>query len=275
MGTPFGTRVSVEFHQESLFLGPSLFNRVYWNIEAFSTSSNLKDWVQNVFFSKWTPETPWTMISWTLISPTWTTHVLRLIVYDLFGGEVPLLLERFSEQLKSQVKEVQSTTDALNEKFRTRRDEFLKEQGNNFRRKLKQKHVVLMRDKLIFVFGVSQVIVTTFVFSGYPQWLTVYYVALILPMLTYRYYYYRSINYHYFMADLCYFVNALLVISTFFFPFSETLWKISFVLSNGPVAWAIYLWKNSLVFHSLDKIISVIIHIMPPLVLLLIGYIYN
>ena len=55
--------------------------------------------------------------------------------------------------------------------------------------------------------------------------------------------------------------------STFFFPFSTTLWKVSFVLSNGPVAWAIYMWKNSLVFHSLDKIISVLIHIMPPLVI--------
>ena len=125
---------------------------------------------------------------------------LVIVVYDLFGGEVPLLLERFSETLKSQVKEVQSTTDALNEKFRARRDEFLKQQGDNFRRKLKQKSVVLMRDKLIFVFGVMQVIWTTFVFSGYPHWLTVYYVAVILPMLTYRYYSYRSINYHYFMA---------------------------------------------------------------------------
>ena len=113
---------------------------------------------------------------------------------------MPLLLERFSETLKSQVKEVQTTTDALNEKFRLRRDEFLRQQGDRFRSKLKQKSVVLMRDKLIFVFGVMLVIMTTFVFSGYPHWLPVYYVAVVLPMLTYRYYYYRSINYHYFMA---------------------------------------------------------------------------
>jgi hypothetical protein len=34
-------------------------------------------------------------------------------------------------------------------------------------------------------------------------------------------------------------------------------------LSNGPVAMAIYAWRNALVFHSLDKMTSIAIHIMP------------
>lgn len=53
----------------------------------------------------------------------------------------------------------------------------------------------------------------------------------------------------------------------FVFPKSDTLFWAVFALANGPVAWAIYAWRNSLVFHSLDKLTSVIIHISPPLTL--------
>ena len=38
-----------------------------------------------------------------------------------------------------------------------------------------------------------------------------------------------------------------------------------FVLSHGPIAIAILAWQNSMVFHSLDKMTSFYIHIMPPL----------
>jgi hypothetical protein len=35
---------------------------------------------------------------------------------------------------------------------------------------------------------------------------------------------------------------------------------------NGPLLWAIVTWKNSLVFHDVDKITSVFIHALPPIV---------
>jgi hypothetical protein len=35
--------------------------------------------------------------------------------------------------------------------------------------------------------------------------------------------------------------------------------------SNGPLAIAVIAWKNSLVFHDIDKITSLYIHIAPPL----------
>src|SRR4051794_7827254 len=34
---------------------------------------------------------------------------------------------------------------------------------------------------------------------------------------------------------------------------------------TGPLAWAIVTWRNSMVFHSLDKITSMFIHITPTL----------
>lgn len=41
----------------------------------------------------------------------------------------------------------------------------------------------------------------------------------------------------------------------------------AFGLANGPVSWAIYAWRNALVFHSLDKMTSIVIHLSAPLVL--------
>lgn len=47
-----------------------------------------------------------------------------------------------------------------------------------------------------------------------------------------------------------------------------------FCLSHGPVAWAIYAWRNSLVFHSIDKITSIWIHFMPAVVLYTLRWLY-
>lgn len=40
------------------------------------------------------------------------------------------------------------------------------------------------------------------------------------------------------------------------------------VFLQGPLAWAIIVWRCSLVFSSLDKIVSVLIHLLP-------GELYN
>ena len=45
--------------------------------------------------------------------------------------------------------------------------------------------------------------------------------------------------------------------------FCSSWFKANFVLSHGPLAIAILAWQNSIVFHSLDKMTSFYIHIMP------------
>lgn len=82
-----------------------------------------------------------------------------------------------------------------------------------------------------------------------------------------RYYTYHKRGYHYFLADLCYFVNVLLLLSIWVFPNSRRLMIATYCLAYGNNAWAIAMWRNSLVFHSLDKVTSLFIHIMPPVVL--------
>jgi hypothetical protein len=45
--------------------------------------------------------------------------------------------------------------------------------------------------------------------------------------------------------------------------FQEFLPKRTFFRMQGPLAWAIIVWRCSLVFSSLDKIVSVLIHLLP------------
>lgn len=82
-----------------------------------------------------------------------------------------------------------------------------------------------------------------------------------------RYYTYHKKGYHYFLADLCYFVNIMLLLSIWVFPNSRRLFIATYCLAFGNNAVAIAMWRNSLVFHSLDKVTSLFIHIMPPVTL--------
>jgi len=38
---------------------------------------------------------------------------------------------------------------------------------------------------------------------------------------------------------------------------------VMFGIANGPLAWAAYIFRNSLVFHDVDKMTSVYIHTLP------------
>ena len=69
------------------------------------------------------------------------------------------------------------------------------------------------------------------------------------------------------MIDFCYFANYLIMIYIFCYPQSVTLFRICFVNACGPLLWAIPLYRNSVVFHSLDRITSIYLHMFPALVL--------
>ena len=68
------------------------------------------------------------------------------------------------------------------------------------------------------------------------------------------------------MLDFCYFVNLSVVLQTGFFPDNLLWFKANYVLCMGPICIAIMVWKNSLVFHSLDKLTSFFLHAFPTMV---------
>ncbi|KAI9474265.1 MAG: hypothetical protein EXX96DRAFT_611066 [Benjaminiella poitrasii] len=125
---------------------------------------------------------------------------------------------------------------------------------------------VRLRDKVSFVLGVGNTWVTPVIASRLPMFIPIYYTAQSLYLITIRYFIYKSKRWHYFFFDLCYYVNLLTLLFLWVCPSSTLLYTAAFTLTNGPVLWAIITWRNSLVFHSLDKVTSVFIHIFPALV---------
>ncbi|CAO3650571.1 unnamed protein product [Cunninghamella echinulata] len=125
---------------------------------------------------------------------------------------------------------------------------------------------VHLRDKISFVVGVGNACITPAFTARLPHWIPFFYTIQSLYLLSLRVAVYKYRKWHYFIFDLCYFVNALTLLFVWLFPQNPYLFYAIYTLTSGPVAWAIVTWRNSLVFHSLDKVTSVFIHIFPALV---------
>ncbi|KAI3634303.1 hypothetical protein MIR68_007907 [Amoeboaphelidium protococcarum] len=129
--------------------------------------------------------------------------------------------------------------------------------------KLNRKETKQLTEKIAFVLGVSIIWICAFIVGKYPQHISLWYSLHSIVLLTIRWFTYKRQSLHYFCFDLCYFVNFLTLWWLYISPQSQVLYMAVFCLSQGPVLWAILAWRNSLVFHSLDKVTSLFIHIAP------------
>jgi hypothetical protein len=123
------------------------------------------------------------------------------------------------------------------------------------------------RDKIVFTLGVVNVLVLAVCVGGFPEALPWYFSVKLPILMGLRFRMYLQQKWGYFMLDFCYFANLLLFVYLWAFAASTaSLFPVIFAVSNGPLAWAVVLFRNSLVFHSMDKITSCFIHISPALV---------
>ncbi|THV05350.1 hypothetical protein K435DRAFT_790173 [Dendrothele bispora CBS 962.96] len=134
--------------------------------------------------------------------------------------------------------------------------------------------VVRTREKVSFFFGVMALLFTALIFSLYPQYIHIAYTLLASYLLPLRTYIYKKRAWHYFLFDLCYYVTILNFVYLWVFPGSPALFVACYCLSHGSLASAVITWRNSLVFHDLDKVTSLFIHIYPPLVFTVIRHFY-
>lgn len=125
---------------------------------------------------------------------------------------------------------------------------------------------VKLHNKVSFVVGVGNTCITPVIAVRLPVWIIIYYSVQLFHLITLRFFVYKSKKWYYFFFDLCYYVNLLTLLSVWVFPLSTLIYTAAFTLTNGSVLWAITTWRNSLVFHSSDKVTSVFIHIFPALV---------
>lgn len=105
-----------------------------------------------------------------------------------------------------------------------------------------------------------------FVLGARPQDVRYLYCLFYVIFVPLRWIYYRYKKWHYYLLDFCYYANTIFLIMLLFYPGNEKLFMVCFSFAEGPLAWALIVWRCSLVFNSVDKIVSVFIHLLPGLV---------
>jgi Protein of unknown function (DUF2838) len=119
-------------------------------------------------------------------------------------------------------------------------------------------------DKLSFIVGVLLLVFTTYILGRYPNDIFYnYHCIVVISLVLFRFYNYRSKGWHYYLFDFCYFANTLIIAFLWFFPKNDILFKVFFVYANGPFGLAIPAFKNSMIFHKIDNLISLTIHVIP------------
>ncbi|KAI1423727.1 hypothetical protein F5Y12DRAFT_715991 [Xylaria sp. FL1777] len=209
----------------------------------------------------------------------------RLTVLDLLDNfALPQQLEKLQRGISAQTEKVRKSRVALKTRGQEARERMVEEwrrrvpsadeQLERYRKRMKQSveklgrrwndtKVITLREKVSFICGVINIFISGYLIGAYPEWFHIWYSAQFLYFMPIRYYTYHRRGYHYFLADLCYFVNFLLFASIWLFPSSKRLFIAAYCLAFGNNAVAIIMWRNSLVFHDFDKVTSLFIHIMP------------
>ena len=124
---------------------------------------------------------------------------------------------------------------------------------------------VMKRDTIAFFLGVVNVALIGFWMGKSPETYYHYWAFKSLVLFSWRWYTYRQKGWQYLMFELCYFGNFLGMIHVYFFPRVMLMRKLSFAVCAGPLMWSIMAMRNSLVFHDVDKITTLMMHASPAL----------
>ncbi|KAF2095618.1 hypothetical protein NA57DRAFT_67964 [Rhizodiscina lignyota] len=206
----------------------------------------------------------------------------RITVFDLLENlALPQRLEQLQSTMTESVRRQQqrfrssgqNAKDKVIDEWR-RRLPTADEQLGKYRKRMRERvdrigktwndrKTVSVREKVSFIAGVFNIFISGYFIGSHPEWFHLWYAAQLVYFMPIRFYTYHRRGMHYFLADLCYFVNGLLCLSIWAFPNSKRLLLSTFCLAYGNNAIAIAMWRNMLVFHSLDKVTSLFIHIMP------------
>ncbi|CAI2364957.1 unnamed protein product [Moneuplotes crassus] len=119
-------------------------------------------------------------------------------------------------------------------------------------------------DKVYYLIGCSITFVTIFILGKFPGTFYFYWLAFIeISMLLKRCHLYFHLKWEYFLIDYCYFCNIVMLIYIFFFPGSRFLSIFMHSMSFGVLSYSLFCFKNSFIFHHLDKLTDLVIHLLP------------
>eukprot|EP00928_Gymnodinium_smaydae_P089272 TRINITY_DN73261_c0_g1_i1.p1 TRINITY_DN73261_c0_g1~~TRINITY_DN73261_c0_g1_i1.p1 ORF type:complete len:423 (-),score=86.22 TRINITY_DN73261_c0_g1_i1:222-1490(-) len=142
--------------------------------------------------------------------------------------------------------------------------------------KPKARYIQLLKwHERMYMFGVCNMLLTVVIALRLPQFFWVWHVAKTLFLLSWRYVRFKRMNCELYLLDFCYFVSYLTTLGCFWAlarhvvfghgvgPWDAELFKIGFTFANGVLAWSVIIFRNSLVFHEVDHLTSVFIHLSP------------
>ena len=200
----------------------------------------------------------------------------RLTIFDFLENlALPQRFERLQTSLAAQKEKVRKQQEKLKNSSQQARDRVVDEwrrrvptpdeqlqkyrkrmrrSVENFGAKWNDNKNTTTREKVSFIAGVLNIFISGYLIGAFPEYFHYWYTAQIAYFYPIRFYLYRKKGYHYFLADLCYYVNLLLLLSIWAFPQSKRLFISTYGLAFGNNAVAIAMWRNSLVFHSFDKV---------------------
>jgi len=130
---------------------------------------------------------------------------------------------------------------------------------------LKQPRVIRLIDRISFFVSVNLMMLCAYFFLAEPGYFRYFYLPVMTALMWLRLKMYYERKYALFMLDFCYFVQPVTMMLLLVAPNCKALFHTCYALSFGPLSVAILMWRNSLVFHDVDKVTSVAIHIMLPL----------
>lgn len=146
------------------------------------------------------------------------------------------------------------------------------EKVDNLDKRLDKVFYASATEKIFYSVALYSIFIAGLIIGLRPEYFHVYYSVLFTILMPIRFYTYFKRSYHYFLADLCYYVNALLMLFIWVCPWSKHLYISCFAFTFGTLSWAVITWRNSLVLHSIDKTTSSFIHVTPPVVMLVITH---
>ena len=204
------------------------------------------------------------------------TPLDRLTVFDLLDNiALPQRLERWQSRLQAQTDKVRKQREKLRASGLNAKDRVVEEwrrrlpprdeQLDKYRKRMRESvdrlgtrwsdtKAVSAREKLSFIAGVLNIFISGYLIGARPELFFYWFTVQLCYFMPIRYYTYHKRGYHYFLADLCYFTNLLMLLTVWVAPQSKRLFISTYCLAYGNNAVAIAMWRNSMVFHSLDKV---------------------
>lgn len=193
--------------------------------------------------------------------------------FGLGIDQVNALTKKKFNDMKNKTKETFRKLKEENQQLKSKRfsstdlarfQDLLNRRLSRFDDRVQESLQSLATEKLFYATAVFMIAAAGFIIGKYPIYFPLFHTVLFCLLMPVRFYTYFKLGFQYYLADLCYYVNLLLILFLWVFPYSKSLFVSVFSLTLGTLSFAVITWRNSLVLHSIEKTTSSIIHVMPP-----------